>query len=608
MADVNAKVNVQSNIIEIRKELERIISTFAELSNKPANIKAKGIEKLKGDAEKLKSSINETRDEMDRLGAFDRLEFGFDDGSEELNNLSEQLGAVTNSLNSSNPSVEKFTENLLRMGINGNISLSSIQSMSASLGPYGIALGGVITILKSYNKIIGEFIEDSKKAGTVAVDTFVGGLEGIGDACDYAFNFLSELNDKMQEFIGYGVDFQNGYFRMFNYLGDEAGSKVVEFTNQLEQMYNLDASTFVSDMKGVFGIVSGIGASADEMADYASALGMFINDVSAFGGESISSISSQLEQAINRGSLSKRGALARSLFLSDADIEQFNKLNTVQERMNFLLSKGTSIRGTYGRFLETEAGKVYQLNQQYSSLMGNIGQLVLGLYAKIAPILTMLLKLANSVVSGLAKLFNIDLTSSSSNFANSTQSISDGLNDVADSATKAKNKLAAFDDVIQINADDSMGGMGDFSNFDIGGLLGDIKDGNKELSEFEKRLEKIKDMIANGEFYDAGKELADLFNDWLTDIDWERINNNMKNFGSNLANFINGFLSNNKLFLNIGKSLAKGINAIAILLKSFFETLNWKQLGNQLLNSWKGFWGLEVQEDLYFFFCFHFSN
>ena len=510
---------------------------------------------------------------------------------EDLGDSSEQAGE---GFNFAVIDGEKLVTTLKSLLMNGNLTSGSIMQIVKSLGPYGVAIMAVVSAYNALDKVMDSFIADAKAAGGFVSDLLIDSYEDFISTCEELADKVQYLNDKLLEAVEVGAVSQEGYFTLFNYLGEEAGEEIVAFTDKLEKLYNMDASSLVGDMRGMLAVVSNMNLGAEDITKYAKSLTLFTQDLAAFSGNSREEITGQLEAAINMNVLNSRSALARALDLTDKEIKQFKSLNTQEERAQYLLTKGVSIRGTYNKYLQTSAGKVEQLNEQYSSLINNVGRFALGLYAKVAPLLTKLINLANTLVTSLAKVFGIDLKESSANMAEGTGLISSGLEEVAESADKAERKLGDFDDVIQINDSKSSGNSGagafDIGDMDWSAWLDDIDDANDELSEFDKMLEKVKEHMENGEFYEAGQTIISFFKDFLNDVDWDDIQGKASEFGIGLAQFLNGLLSDSEAYKAIGKTLAEALNTGLIFLFDFAKEFDFKQLGVALEHAWRGFW------------------
>lgn len=481
-----------------------------------------------------------------------------------------------------------------------------------TLGAGALLVSGFKHALSETKEALNDIINISKRLGNAFVDAF----KTILNTIDRLIDKCVQLGKKLQSLAEEGVTLQQKWFTAYNYLGAEAGTDIKNFLGNMEELYGLDADNLVGSLREISSLVSNVGLDAENSSKAVKALVTQSVDMAAFTGYDYDSIVSNMQSAVNMGYIGRSSPLIRALGLTKDDVEQFRKLNTEAERLNFILSKGEYVRGSYEKWLNTTAGRVTTLNNATSRLRGNTGRLAMTLWARVAPVLTKLVNLINELVDGLAKLLDLDLTGAEANLADtskvfdglgsSTADVSSGINNVsenldkaADSADEAKKHLASFDDVIQIPEDtssdiaDELGGLDDLggiddlggtlSNFDFAGLADDIDKANGALSEFFKLLKE-------GRYDEAGSWLNNFLQEKLDSIPWDDIKDKVGKAASSLALFLNGLFSDPELFRKIGKTIAEGINTAIIAVRNFAGNLNWASIGKALSQSWKGFW------------------
>ena len=469
-------------------------------------------------------------------------------------------------------------------------------------------------------KIYKEYANTLESVGKVAINAGKSVADGFGQAIEVAeklINIVGEACNKIKELADAGSELQAGWFKLYNYLGEEGGNTYLDYLNDLHDALSVNSDDIVQNAEGVLSMVDNLGLSLEKSTEAMEAFTHFGLDLSTFSGEEFSAIIGQLENAVNLNVLNSRSALAHALNLTNKDIEVFKSFNSEQERANYLLSRGGEFRDNYKKWLQTAGGKVAQLNNSVSSLTGNVQKLSTGLLAKLAPAITSIVKLLDKLVSMLYKVFNIkDLTSAEGNMAKGfdgvvgdAESATEALDDTTEAAKKLERQVAGFDDVIQIN-DSSSSSSKDIEDT-VNGLIGDIdfSDWLEELtpnpSAFEKKLDELYGMIEQGKWAEVGNKVRDLIVNGLDSIDWDGVKSKLTGFMSGLSNLLNGlledgklagsigaslsqlintvvaginaFLGNKKLFKNLGISLAKGLG-------SFFVALDAKGIANMLSN------------------------
>ena len=491
----------------------------------------------------------------------------------------------------------------------------ALGGMLPALGTGAALLGGIKLAIDEAKEAMNDLIAIAKSAGTALADAFNNAI----NALNKLINKLEQTAKKIKTLADQGVNLQKKWFTAYNYLGAQTGTEITNFLGDMEQIYGLDGDNLIGSLRQISSLVGNVGLNAEDSSKAVKELMTRSIDLSAYSGIDYDSIVNNLQSAINMGYIGRSSPLIRALDLTKEDVATFRQLNNEADRLNFILSKSEHVRGTYEKWLNTSAGRVERLNNSLSRLQGNTQRLALNLWAKVAPVLIKLIDLVNELVSGLAKLLNIDLTSAEANLAD-TGYIFDGLSEgiggvsdnldktadsldrTADSADEAKKHLASFDDVIQINDDTSskmddelegLGGSEDFGgsvglaealgNFDFGALAGDIEEAKGELQEFF-------DLLKDGNYYGAGTWIGNYITDKLNSIDWDNIKNKAGEIATNLAAFLNGIFNNKELFKAIGKTIAEALNTGIRFIADFAGNLNWKSVGTALSQSWKSFW------------------
>ena len=196
---------------------------------------------------------------------------------------------------------------------------------------------------------------------------------------------------------------------MNNYLGNEGASQLHEYISALGELKGINVTKTEASLKGLYGSLSNMDLNAEELDRYAKTFVNFMNDLSVYQGTTVESIAGQLEAALSFGVLNSRSALAKALDINDVMIEQYKELATVEERAQWIIGRWPIFIDKYNQWMETDQGKVTMLKNTWENLMNTIGQLALKVYAMVAPLLTQILNLANSVLSGINNLFNMQV-------------------------------------------------------------------------------------------------------------------------------------------------------------------------------------------------------
>ncbi len=89
------------------------------------------------------------------------------------------------------------------------------------------------------------------------------------------------------------------------------------------------------------------------------------------------------------------------------------------------------------------------------------------------------------------------------------------------------------------------------------------------------------DAIKNGNWYEVGSIIGQKLNEAMNNIPWDKIQSTAKKIGTNIAQFLNGFIATTN-WKQVGNTFAQGINTVIYLGQSFVTTFDWKKFGNAI--------------------------
>ncbi len=243
------------------------------------------------------------------------------------------------------------------------------------------------------------------------------------------------------------------------------------------------------------------------------------------------------------------------------------------------------------------------------------GQLLIPVLQKVMPILNGVTIAIKRLLVSIASLLGISLDLSS--FGQGYSGLEEGLDDVADgfdnataSAKKFKTYTLGIDELnIQPEQTDSSGGGAGVGGGDFIDLTDEILQATEEYERVWQEafdnmentaqswadsiyriFQPLEDMFANlslGEFELAGEDFSDFFMQFL-DIDWDSVYEVAKDWGKNLAEFMNGAISPED-FDKIGETIAGYLNTALSFLNSFGETFDWNEFGESIGSGIKTF-------------------
>ena len=295
------------------------------------------------------------------------------------------------------------------------------------------------------------------------------------------------------------------------------------------------------------------------------------------------------------------------------DISKMNQRNKVLLRYNYLMDSANEMGmiGDYARTSDSWANSVNTLAQSFEKLKATLGQ---GFIALFAPILKMVSALVQrlQVLAGYFSVFATALTGKGGVDTASAGASSgvDGLTDSFDSNTEAaekatkaakeyKRSVMSFDELHKLSsqsssstADSDLGG-----GFDIGDLATNEGKIDKDLTDFEKKLQDLARRLKNfwfllktaaklGQWKLVGQMIADAFKkifDWAAKkISWDNVGAKITKFAKAVTDAANAIFASKGMWKSAGNFIAQGITTIAKTAREFLERTNWIDLGDSL--------------------------
>ena len=235
-----------------------------------------------------------------------------------------------------------------------------------------------------------------------------------------------------------------------------------------------------------------------------------------------------------------------------------------------------SLRGIYSVLSNCAQSWLSSQNAGAKQLSANIEYMKYAMGSALAPIIQFvtnlvyqLMKAVQSVTYALTGV-NIFAKASASSYAS-----------MAGNAKKAKQETKALAGV-----HNEINNISDNNNSDSGS--GGSTSPSFDLSKMDNTPNSIIDAIKNGDWYQVGATIGEKLNEAMNNIPWDKIQNTAKNIGTNIAQFLNGFIATTD-WKQVGNTVAQGINTAIYFVQSFVHTFNWAGLGSAVANTINGF-------------------
>lgn len=225
-----------------------------------------------------------------------------------------------------------------------------------------------------------------------------------------------------------------------------------------------------------------------------------------------------------------------------------------------------SLRGIYSVLSGCASSWLSSQNAGAKQLSANIEYMKYAMGSALAPVIqfvtNLVYKLMKAVQSVVYALTGVNI------FANAS------ANAFKNAQKQAKNTSKQLS-----NVHSEINNVGDH-NSNTSPNVGDMSNLNSANS--------LLDAIKNGNWYEVGSIIGQKLNEAMNSIPWDKIQNTAKKIGTNVAQFLNGFIAETD-WNQVGNTVAQGINTAIYLAQSFVHTFNWSGLGSAVANAINGF-------------------
>lgn len=267
----------------------------------------------------------------------------------------------------------------------------------------------------------------------------------------------------------------------------------------------------------------------------------------------------------------------------DANVKSMSQMEKTMLRYQYVMSNTGAAQGDFARTVDTWANQTRILKQNLESLASVVGGTLIN---ALKPLVTALniamnhvIAFAETVSSALGKIFGWKYESGGGVAtdleigAGAVDDISSGMSDAAKSAKKLKDYTLGIDELNVINPDtsNSSGGSGG------GGGLGEAG-AYESAGKWVKETEMLDYESALSNLYALGVHIGVEMQKALDSIPWDSAYEKARNFGTGLADFLNGLISP-ALFGKVGKTIANSLNTAIYAALTFGETFSFYDLG-----------------------------
>lgn len=249
-------------------------------------------------------------------------------------------------------------------------------------------------------------------------------------------------------------------------------------------------------------------------------------------------------------------------------------------------SRGKDKKPCVNNYL-TWANQVRILGQSFEQLGGIIGGVLINAFkpflAALNQVMQRVIQFAQTVANALGKIFGWTFEISGGgtisddfeDIATSTEDTAGNLDDAADSMKKLNKYIAAWHEVNNMTTSDSgagsggSGGGGGAGGLGATGDIGRLVKTDSLLDQYESEIDSL---------YELGEYIGKVLTDAMNSINWPAIYESARNFGTGLAQFMNGLISP-ELFGALGRTIAGSLNTALWFLNSYGTEFDWTDFG-----------------------------
>lgn len=257
-------------------------------------------------------------------------------------------------------------------------------------------------------------------------------------------------------------------------------------------------------------------------------------------------------------------------------------------RYQYTLKASSAAAGDFARTSDSWANSLRVLTQSFQALGAIVGEVLINAFKPfiraLNSVMQSVINFARTIANALGNIFGWTyevsgggVTEDFDDIGSSTGDIEDNLGGAADNAKKLKDYVLGIDELNIISPDDEAdsgsgagGGVG-------GGGAGDA--GGGEWVKTDGLLDRYKSDIDS--LYELGEYIGKVLTDAMNSIDWESVYESARNFGTGLAQFLNGLISP-ELFGALGRTIAGALNTALWFLNSFGKEFDWTDFGLSL--------------------------
>lgn len=575
IGQIGKSLNTLSGMGAASKNLSDLAKGIAQLGYKSSTQAIQNIPKLATAMKQLMTELSKaprvSQNLIDMTNALAKLSRTGSSAGKAANSLKSSLTSYSGSVKSSKLSTFSLASAIgrlyasywmviraagkLRDAVNLASDLTEVQNVVDTT--FGAMTGKVEEYAKKSIETLG--------MSELSFKTYASQFQAMGSAMGIGTSQIAKANDFLQKTT-------DGYVGASDSLAD-VSLNLTKLAGDMASFYNKDQAEVAEDLRSIF-------------------TGMVV-PLRQYGLD--------LTQATLKEWAMKNGM--------DADIESMSQAEKTMLRYQYVLANTTAAQGDFSRTADTWANQVRMLQENFKRLGAVIGQPIINALKPMVKALNAALmavtQFAEKVSAALGKIFGWQYEAGSAGIAVDLGDASDSAGDLADStgdaskntdkANKAAKQLKKtlstlpFDQLNKLadNSNSSGSGSGSGGSGSGSGGSGGAGGGSGANQGTWKRVTTMFESNIDN-LYDLGRYISDTLSKAMESIDWDSVYQKARNFGTGLADFLNGLISP-RLFYNVGKTISNSLNTAIYAALSFGEEFDWTNFGLSIASGINGF-------------------
>lgn len=550
-----------------------------------------------------------------------------DSVKESVNNVSESLSGATESVGESAENMAEdvaSSGSMLELGIKvGTMALEKFaetaKKIAEQIKKAIVAVAkAVVKVVTVTTKTVVQGLSTALSAvGKFTLKQFIGDFEkqsnGLSNILITLGSYFSiyKLFDLSREGVELGSDLaevQNVVDVTFSSMS----AKVDDWAKSAQNAYGL-SETMAKRYVGTFGsMAEAFGFSEQQAYDMSTALTALTGDVASFYNitqdeaytKLKSVFSGETETLKDLGIVMTQNALDNYAMANGWDkiTSKMTEAEKVTLRYNFVLDQLNNATGDFSRTQSSWANQTRILQLRWQTLLSTVGKALINIFTPVLQVLNIVLERLQAIAQWFENVVTAVFGNSSANsgalsdgmndLANSADTATDNINGTANAVEKLQNNIGSFDE-LNVMSDTSQ----DNTDFDgqvnqaliAAGVLNDIvADTVEPIKDFEFDKSLVQS-IKSGNWRMVGLILAQKLKKALVKIPWSQIKNSAVTIATNIADFINGALEDKSVWETVGKTIAEGLNTAFLFLLTLLKEINWEDLGESIAEMLNGF-------------------